>query len=215
MDPWPALLSLAAGRGLALAAGVAGEQLDDGLAHTVEVGAELLQHLRGDAFAFADQAQQDVLGADVVVAELQRFAERELQDLLGARRERDVTGGSRLALTDDLLDLLTDGLERDVHGLEGLGGDAFALVDQTQQDVLGADVVVVEHPGFFLRQDDDPSRSVGETFEHVSVLRPPPRMPGLWDQRTTSYPAGTSGVAPGDRPRRPLQWSIPVGLHKP
>ena len=91
-------------------------------------------------------------------------------------RERDVPGGRGLALADDLFDLLTDGFERDVQRLEGLGGDAFALVDQPEQDVLGADVVVVEHPGLFLRQDDDPSGSVGETFEHVSVLRATTRM---------------------------------------
>ena len=80
-----AALALAAGRGLALAAGVAGEQLDHGLTDAVEVGAQLLQHLGRDALAFADEPEQDVLGADVVVSELQRFAQRELQDLLGAR----------------------------------------------------------------------------------------------------------------------------------
>jgi len=30
-----------------------------------------------------------------------------------------------------------------------LAADTLALVDQAEQDVLGADVVVVEHPGFF------------------------------------------------------------------
>ena len=73
-----------------LRAGVAGEQLDDLLADAREVGAELHEDLRGDAFAFADQAEEDVLGADVVVAELQRLAQRELEHLLRARRERDV-----------------------------------------------------------------------------------------------------------------------------
>ncbi len=79
-----------AGDLLALAGGVAGQELDHGLADAVEVGAELLQHLGGDALALADQPEQDVLGADVVVAELERLAERQLEDLLGARRERDV-----------------------------------------------------------------------------------------------------------------------------
>ena len=216
----PALLTLAdaaAGRGLALAAGVARQQLDHGLTHAVEVGAELLQHLRGDALALADQPEQDVLGADVVVAELQRLAQRELEHLLGAGRERDVSGRGGLALSDDLLDLLADGLERDVHRLEGLRGDALALVDQPEQDVLGADVVVVEHPRFFLREDDDPSRSVGEPFEHVSVLRATTRMfhPSLGDQRTPSYPRGASGAAPDDRSQRPLTRSIPVALRNP
>ena len=154
-----------AGRLLAL---VAVEQLDDLLADPVEVGAELDQHLGGDALALADQAEQDVLGADVVVAELQRLAQRQLQHLLGPRRERDVPGRGLLALADDLLDLLADGLERDAERLQGLGGDAFALVDQAEQDVLGADVVVVEHPGLFLGQDDNPTGAVGKPLEHVA-----------------------------------------------
>ena len=49
---------------------VAGEQLDDLLAHPVQVRAELAEHLRRDALTLADQAEQDVLGPDVVVAEL-------------------------------------------------------------------------------------------------------------------------------------------------
>jgi hypothetical protein len=81
--PWPLAL---------LGALVAGEQLDDLLAHTREVCAELDQHLSGDALALADEAEQDVLGADVVVAQLQRLAQRQFQNLLGARGERDVPG---------------------------------------------------------------------------------------------------------------------------
>jgi hypothetical protein len=39
-------------------------------------------------------------------------------------------------------------------------------VDQSQKDVFGADVVVVEHPGLFLSQDDDPAGTVSKSFEH-------------------------------------------------
>src|SRR5205823_10858137 len=86
--------------GGSLLALVAGEQLDDLLADPVEVGAELDQHLGGDALALTDQAEQDVLGTDVVVAELQRLAEAELEDLLRARGERDVPARGLLALPD-------------------------------------------------------------------------------------------------------------------
>jgi len=40
------------------------------------------------------------------VAKLQGLAQRQLQDLLGPRRERDVPGRCLLALADDLLNLL-------------------------------------------------------------------------------------------------------------
>src|SRR5579875_2360694 len=119
------------------------------------------------ALALADQPEQDVLGADVVVAELQRLAQRQLQHLLGPGGERDVPGGSLLALADDLLDLLAHRFQADPQRLQGLGGHALALVDQPEQDVLGADVVVVEHPGLFLCQDHNPPRPVGNPLEHL------------------------------------------------
>ena len=148
-----------------LGAGVAGEQLDDLLADAAQVGAELHEHLRGDAFALADEAEEDVLGPDVVVAELERLAQRELEHLLGAGRERDVARRRLAAVADDLFHLGAHGLERDAERLERLGGDSFALVDQAEQDVLGPDVVVVEQARFLLGEDDDPSRSVGEALE--------------------------------------------------
>ena len=180
----------AAGRGRLLAL-VAGEQLDDLLADAVEVGAELHEDLGGDALALADQAEQDVLGADVVVAELQRLAQRQLEHLLGPRGEGDVTGRGLLALTDDLLHLLADTLQRDAEGLERLGGDALTLVDQAQEDVLGADVVVVEHPGLFLGQDNNAAGSVGEPFEHLLLLLRPagPALPSPVWGRSTRHPS--------------------------
>jgi hypothetical protein len=38
-------------------------------------------------------------------------------------------------------------------------------MDQPEQDVLGADEVVVEEPRLFLGQDEDSSGSVGEALE--------------------------------------------------
>ena len=154
------------GRGAFLGAGVSGEELDDLLAHARQVGAELHEHLRGDAFAFADQPEEDVLGADVVVAELECFAQRQLEHLLGARRERDVTRRRLTTVTDDLFHLGSDRLERDAERLERLGRDAFALVDQPEEDVLRADVVVVEQARFLLRQHHHSASPISEAFEH-------------------------------------------------
>ncbi len=49
-----------------------------------------------------------MLGADVVVTELQRLTEAELEHLLGTGSERDVPGRGLLSLADDFLDLTTD-----------------------------------------------------------------------------------------------------------
>src|SRR5205823_878264 len=109
-----------------------------------------------------------------VVTELQRLAQGQLQHLLGPWRERDVPARCLLALADDLLDLLPDALQGDPEGFQALRGHTLALVDEAEEDVLGADVVVVEHPGLFLGQDDNPPRSVGEPLEHAHPRPPRP-----------------------------------------
>ncbi|OPZ49648.1 MAG: hypothetical protein BWY91_03036 [bacterium ADurb.BinA028] len=165
-------LGLARGRAdargglLALPGLVAGEQLDDLLADLVEVGAELDQHLGSHALALTDEAEQDVLGADVGVTQLQPLAQGILQDLLGARGERNVPRRRLLALADDLGDLLPHGVERDPEVLQRLGGQPLTLVDETEEDVLGADVVVVEHARLFLREHNHSPGAVREPFEH-------------------------------------------------
>src|SRR6201995_3391351 len=75
-----------------------------------------------------------------------------------------------LALADDLLDLLPHRLEADPERLERLGRNTLALVNEAEQDVLRANVVVVQHPGFFLSQDNNRPRPVGKPLEHVVAL---------------------------------------------
>ena len=171
--------------------GVAGQELDDLLADPGQVGAQLDQDLGGHALALTDEPEEDVLGADVVVAELERLTQRELEDLLGPGRERDVAAGGGSALADDLLDLGPDGLQRDAERLERLGRDTFALVDQPQEDVLGTDVVVVEETGFFLGQDDHPASPVGEALKQDS------RASHSWGWSPRSVPPTLSNARPG------------------
>ena len=50
--------------------------------------------------------------------------------------------------------------------LEDAGGQALLLTQQPEQDVLGADVVVLERPRLFLREDDHLTGTFGESLEH-------------------------------------------------
>ena len=150
---------------LAAAAG-AGEHPDDLVADLLGVGVEVEQDAGGDALVLADQPEQDVLGADVVVTERERLAQRQLEHLLGARRERDLAGGDLLAGADDPDHLGADALDGDVEGLEHAGGQALLLAEQAEQDVLGADVVVLEGPRLFLGEDDYLTGPLGESLEH-------------------------------------------------
>ena len=77
-------------RWLAVRAAGLAEHLDGLGAHLFQVDAQALQHAGGDAFALADQAQQQVLGADVVVVQATRLVHRQLDHLLGARRQANL-----------------------------------------------------------------------------------------------------------------------------
>ena len=108
-----------------------------------------------------------MFGSDVAMPQLQRFTQRELQHLLGMRSEGNVACRSRGALADHLLDLLAGVFQRHAFGFESLGGHAISLTNQPKQQMLGADVIVLEGTSLFLREHDDPARTVGKPFEHA------------------------------------------------
>ena len=143
------------------------EDVDDLVADLVEVDAEALEHAGGDALALADEPEQQVLGADVVVAQAARLVDGQLDDALRARREPDVTDDRAVAATDDELDGGADLGQLDVHVLEHARGDALALADEPEQQVLGTDVVVVEALRLVLGEGQHLPRSIGELVESV------------------------------------------------
>jgi hypothetical protein len=101
---------------------------------------------QGDTFVLGYEAEQDVLGADVVVPEAQRFAQRQLEYLLRAWGERDLAGGDVLAGADDPNHSFAHAFNRDLKRLKDARGYALFFAQQPKQDVLGADVVVVQCP---------------------------------------------------------------------
>ena len=149
----------------ALAAAGTGEHANDLVADLLRVGVEVEQDARGDAFVLAHESEQDVLRADVVVAERERFTQRELEHLLRARRERDLSGRDFVTLADDPRDLRAHLFDRDVEGLEHPRRETLFLAEQPEQDVLGADVVVLERPRLVLRENDDLTSPFSEAFE--------------------------------------------------
>ena len=180
---------------LALAAAArAGEHADDLVADLLGVGVEVEQDARGDALVLAHEAEQDVLGADVVVAQAQRLAQRELEHLLRARRERDLPGGDLLAGADDAHDLRAHALDGDVEALEHARGQALLLAQQAEQDVLGADVVVLERPRLLLRENDHLAGPFCESLEHRVIPSCGTAPQGLYVVRVTpqgSLPTGS------------------------
>jgi len=143
------------------------EELDDVLAHGAEAHPLLGQDARGDALLLAQEAEQDVLGPDVVVEHALRLFRGVAEHALGIRRERDVDRGRDLVTVQGpALDLLADRLHREVALAEDPGGEALALADEAQQEVLGLDRVAPELAGLVAGEENDPPRPLGIPFEH-------------------------------------------------
>jgi hypothetical protein len=106
-----------------------GQHPDHLVADLLGVRVEVEQDPGGDALVLAHQAEQDVLGADVVVAQAQRLAKRQLQDLLRARREGNLTGGDLLAGADDSHHLGAHALDGDVERFEHPRRQALLLAE--------------------------------------------------------------------------------------
>ncbi len=70
------------------------QQLNDPLADRSQSNTHAHQDLGTDALALVDQAQEQVLRSDVLGAQSQGLAERQLQHLLHSRTEGRGAGGS-------------------------------------------------------------------------------------------------------------------------
>ena len=212
-----ALGLLAGGRAAALLpASGAGEHADDLVPDLLRVGVEVEQDAGGDALVLPDEAEEDVLRADVVVPERQGLAQRELQHLLRARGERDLPGRHLVALADDARDLGAHLLHRDVQALEHARGKALLLTEEAEEDVLRADVVVLEGAGLVLGENDDLPGSLGEALEQPTQ-RPFQSTAGPMVSNRSGVPAHAieSVSAPRRRrnslnsPRSPASFHVP------
>ena len=146
------------------------QDADDLVANLVQVDAEALEDAGGDALALADEAEQQVLRADVVVAEAAGLVDRELDDALRARRQPDLADDRAIPAPDDELHRRADLGELDVHVLEHARRDALAFAHEPEQQMLRADVVVVEALRLVLRERQDLARPVRELVEAIHAV---------------------------------------------
>jgi len=142
------------------------------MADLLERHAERLEDSGSDALALANEAEEQVLGADVAVAELSRFVDCELDDLLRARRQRDLARGRRrIAPADDELDGGADLRELDPERVKDASGHSLALAHEAQQEVLRPYVVVVETDGLVLGKREDALSAVVEAVKRSHLSR--------------------------------------------
>ena len=177
------------------------------MAHLLKAYAEGLQHAGGDSPLFAYKSEQEVFGTDVVVAQSARLINGELNDLLGPWREADLANDGALAPADDELHRLADLGQLDVEVLKDLRRNTLALADKAEQQVLCADVVVVESLRLVLGERQHLAGAIREAIEAISrghaLLRSPP--PGVCRQalvRRGSLPLRLGASRGGSTPPR-------------
>ena len=91
-------------------------------------------------------------------------------------------------------------------------------MDESEEDVFGADVAVIQQPRFFLSQHHDSPGPVSEAFEHAQPFARGPRALGLADaglsERPTSRRTGVRlvGHSTGGVWRVRLRGTIETGV---
>ena len=147
------------------------EELDDVVADGVEAHPLLHQDGGGHRPFLAEDAQQQMLGADVVVQQPIGLFGGKLQDALGFRAERDLDRGRHFFAEDrPAFDFLADVLQRQVRAGEDAAREPLALTNQPEQEMLGLDGNAAELTGFVTGEEEDSSSPFGVPFEHPAYL---------------------------------------------
>ena len=148
------------------------EELDNILAHGVQAHPLFHQDGGRDRALLAQDAEQQVLGADVVVQQAIGLFGRELEHALGFRAERDLhRGGDLLPEHGAPFDFLADVLERQVRARKNPARQALAFADQAEQEMLGLNRNATQLAGFVAGEEKDSSGPFGIPFEHPGYLR--------------------------------------------
>ena len=138
-----------------------------------------MEDFGGEAFFFAQEAEEQMLGADVLVGEALGLFSGVGQHALALVGEREVDGG-RDFLADGgvAFDLFADGFDRGVRAKKAVG-ECLVFAQEPEQEMLGLDIGGAELAGLIPGEEDDAPRLFCIAFEHDSSerLRWPSRMP--------------------------------------
>ncbi len=147
------------------------QERDDVLPDGVEAHPLLHEDRRRDGPLLAQDAQKQVLGADVVVQQPVGFLGGILENALGLGAEGDFDRGrDLLAEHGPAFDLLANALEGEVRARENTAGQTLALANQSEKQVLGLNRDAAELTRLVPREEENPPSSFRITFEHPGYL---------------------------------------------
>src|SRR5437867_9896635 len=145
-------------------------------ARGLEIDARIREDLRRDSLLLAQKAEQKMLCPDIAVIQLSRLAHGELEYLLRTRGIGKIRPGrtGRFYLLDGFFDLLLNLVQLDAQILQNGGRHALTLSDESEQDMLGPHVLVVEACCLLSRHREDLPHPLGE----VVAVHCVPQCPG-------------------------------------
>ena len=129
-----------------------------------------------------------MLGADIGMLQALGLLAGEGENLLHARGVGNVPGHLGLGTGADLfLHLHANGLEVEAHFLKDIYGDTLAELDETEEEVLGADIVVIEAVGLLAGEGENLLGAWSEVVHHclelaggTEIFRRDMSGPGIW-----------------------------------
>ena len=125
-----------------------------------------MQNLGGEALLFAQQSQQQVLGADMLVIEPLGFLGAIGQHAFAFVAQREIHGGRNLLSNGGVpFDLLAYGIHRRMGPQEAVG-QRLILAKQTQEQMLGFDIRASELAGLIPREKDYSASFLRVPFKH-------------------------------------------------
>ena len=126
----------------------------------------LVQDLGRETFLFAQQAQQQVLGPDVLVIQPLGFFRAVGQHALALMAQRQIHGSRNLFADGGVaFDLFADGLHRGVRAQKPVR-ERLVFAQQSQEQMFGFDIGTAELAGLVPREEDDPSRLLRISLKH-------------------------------------------------
>ena len=147
------------------------EDLDDVRSYLLQAEAKALQHSCAYTLAFPEHSQEEVFGAEKVVVEAPCFIDGKLHHFFRPWGQAYFAGHEVFSTAHNAFDGLTRLVEINPHACEHFACHAFPLTKQAQQEVLGADGVVLEALRLFLGELHDRAGPFGEAVEVPSLVR--------------------------------------------
>ena len=107
----------------------------------------------------------------VVVIEIASFFDCILDDFLGPRRLGQLAHGHHVGTAlYELFNLEADLAQVHIQVLQYIRADAASFFHEAEQDMLRADVFVVEALGFLIRKGHHLAGTIRKPFKHVHLL---------------------------------------------